>query len=163
MVGPAEAIMASVTVQLTPETERQLRLQARRRGQTLETYLSHLAEKEASGNADLDDLARLNPNWDGYGAPAIDPSIIAAARKFIQALPETLVLRPRVVPMSTGNLQFEWHHGSKILELEFETPEMIHFLQWHPEAGVEEEATFRASDIDRAVDLIQWFMSGTCV
>jgi hypothetical protein len=41
----------------------------------------------------LDDLARLNPNWDGYGAPAIDPNIIGAARKFIQALPETLVLR----------------------------------------------------------------------
>lgn len=63
--------------------------------------------------------------------------------------------------MSTGNLQFEWHHGRKVLELEFETADTIHFLQWDPEQHIEEEDTFRASDIDRAVDLIQWFMSGT--
>jgi hypothetical protein len=112
---------------------------------------------------ELNDLAQLRPNWDCYGAPAIDPGIIAAARKFIEALPANLVYRPRVVPMSTGNLQFEWHHGSKILELEFETPQTIHFLQWHPEASVEEEETFPATDLERAVDLIQWFMSGTCV
>jgi len=113
--------------------------------------------------AELDDLARLGPNWDGYRAPAIDPGILAAARGFIKALPENLVSRPRVVPMSTGNLQLEWHHGPKILEIEFETPQTIHFLQWHPEAGIEEEATFHVTDIERAVDLIQWFMSGTCV
>ena len=100
-------------------------------------------------------------NWDRYGAPCINPRIIDAARKFIRALPENIVYRPRVVPMSTGNLQFEWHHGHKVLELEFETQDTIHFLQYHPEENVEEEDTFRASEIDRAVDLIQWFMSGT--
>jgi hypothetical protein len=110
--------------------------------------------------AELDELSQLGPNWDSYGAPAIEPGIIAAARAFIKALPKNLAHRPRVVPMSGGNLQLEWHHGSKILELEFETPQTIHFLQWHPEAGVEEEATFRATEIERAVDLIQWFMSG---
>lgn len=113
--------------------------------------------------AELDRLARLPRNWDGYGAPAINPSILAAARAFIEALPENLVYRPRVVPMSTGNLQFEWHHGSKMLELEFETPQTIRFLQWHPEADVEQEHTFRSTDIDTATDLIQWFMSGTYV
>ncbi len=112
---------------------------------------------------ELTRLSLLPRNWDSYGAPPIDPDIIGAALNFIKALPENLVYRPRVVPMSTGNLQFEWHHGSKILELEFETPQTIRFLQWHPQVGVEEEETFRANDIDRAVDLIQWFMSGTCV
>jgi hypothetical protein len=65
--------------------------------------------------------------------------------------------------MSTGNLQFEWHQGKKVLELEFESADTIRFLQWHPEQNVEEEDTFPASDTDRAVDLIQWFMSGTGV
>jgi hypothetical protein len=113
--------------------------------------------------ADLDELSRLQPNWDGYGAPVIDPAVIAAARSFVGRLPENLVYRPRVVPTSGGGLQLEWHHGSKILELEFESPRAIHFLQWHPDAGVEEEATFPVTDTERAVDLIQWFMSGTCV
>jgi len=114
-------------------------------------------------SVELDRLSLLQNNWDSYGAPPIDPGIIAAARKFVEALPENFAYRPRVVPMSPGNLQFEWHHQGKVLELEFETPKLIHFLQWYPQAGVEEEETFPASDIERAVDLIQWFMSGTTV
>lgn len=113
--------------------------------------------------AKLNELASLQPNWDGYGASVIDPAIIAAARKFVASLPENLAFRPHVVPMSTGNLQLEWHRGSRTLELEFESRQLIHFLQWHPEAGVEEEDTIRADDVDRAVELIRWFMSGTCV
>jgi hypothetical protein len=114
-------------------------------------------------DAELDCLAALEPNWDGYGAPRIDPNIIAAARQFVRSLPENIGYRPRVIPMSAGNLQLEWHHGPKSLELEFETPELIHYLQWYPQRDVEEEGTFHAVDIERVVDLIQWFMSGTCV
>jgi len=55
--------MTSVTVQLTPETEQQLRLQASRRGQTLETYLRHLAEKEASGDAEVSDMLSQGLAW----------------------------------------------------------------------------------------------------
>ena len=51
--------MTRVTVQLTPETEHQLRLRASQWGETLETFLSHLAEKEARGGAEaLDTLAQ---------------------------------------------------------------------------------------------------------
>jgi hypothetical protein len=113
--------------------------------------------------ASIAELGQLRPGWDGYGAPAIDPSIIASAQQLIRALPGNLAFRPRVVPLSTGSLQFEWHQGKKVLELEFETPDAIRFLQWHPEQGVEEEETFPASDTNKVVELIQWFMSGTCV
>lgn len=112
--------------------------------------------------AELDRLSRLPWNWDSYGAPVIDPDIITAARKFIETLPENLASRPKVVPMSTGNLQFEWQHQGKLLELEFETAKTIHYLQWQPKTGVEEEGTFPTSDIDQAVDLLRWFRSGTC-
>ena len=59
----------------------------------------------------LDSLRTLAPSWDGYGAPVIDPFVIEAARSFIARLPAGLVSRPRVVPMSTGTLQLEWHDG----------------------------------------------------
>jgi hypothetical protein len=108
----------------------------------------------------LSDLAQLPPNWDGYGAPVIDRTVIAAARKFVQSLPETLVCRPKVVPLSAGTLQLEWHNGPKVLELEFEDPHTIHYLQWHPQAQTEEEDIFPASDIAKAVELIQWFSNG---
>jgi hypothetical protein len=113
-------------------------------------------------NSELIKLEQLKPNWDGYGALALDRAIIAAAKTFIARLPENLAPRPRVVPMSPGNLQFEWHDGPKVLELEFETAEAIHYLQYDPDKGVEEEDVFPAADVDKAIDLIQWFMSGTC-
>src|SRR4051812_12390256 len=69
----------------------------------------------------LNDLGSLPANWDGYGAPVIDRAILEAAQQFIRALPDDLAPRPQVVPMSGGNLQLEWHHGPKILELEFES------------------------------------------
>jgi hypothetical protein len=42
--------MASVTLNLPPDTERELRHQAHLRGQTLEAYLQHLAERAAHAN-----------------------------------------------------------------------------------------------------------------
>ena len=99
-------------------------------------------------NPRLDSLGALAPNWDGYGAPVIDPAVIEAARSFIARLPEGLVSRPQVVPMSNGTLQLEWHDGPKSLELEFESPSSIRYLQWHPEQGVEEEDSFPVTNVE---------------
>ena len=111
---------------------------------------------------DIDALQNLTPDWDGYGAPAIDPKIIQAAKQFIARLPDNLAFRPRVVPMSNGSLQLEWHEGPKSLELEFESPRMIRYLQWNPPKEEEDEDSISVKDTDRAVDLIHWFMSGAC-
>jgi len=113
--------------------------------------------------AELDELLRLPKNWDGYGAPKIDQTIVAAAQKFVAELPESIAWRPHVVAMSPGNLQLEWQHGTKSLELEFESPTVIRYLQWHPEMNIEEEGTFRVTDSKFAVELILWLMAGTCV
>jgi hypothetical protein len=112
---------------------------------------------------DLDALSSLAPNWDGYGAPVIDPKIIQAAKQFIATLPDNLAFRPRIVPTSNGSLQMEWHEGPKTLELEFESPRSIRYLQWNPPKGEEDEDTISVKDTDRAVDLIHWFMIGACL
>ena len=92
--------------------------------------------------------------------PVIDPRFIDAAKRFIVSLPDNLAFRPLVVPTSNGSLQLEWHEGPKSLELEFESPRTIRFLQWHPEEGIEEEDTIALEDTERAVDLINWSMRG---
>ncbi len=90
----------------------------------------------------------------------IDAQIVHAAHDFLNRLPENLVAPPLVVPMAKGNLQFEWHEGSRSLELEFESPTTIHYLKWHPEEGVEEEGFFAADDVSQAVAFIRWFVKG---
>lgn len=113
--------------------------------------------EETRANIEL--LRRLDPNWDGYGAPVIDPAIIDAAKSFVASLPATCLIPPRIVPTSSGALQLEWHDGPKSLELEFESPDSVRYLQWHPQANVEREESFPMRDKSKSAALIEWFMS----
>ena len=106
----------------------------------------------------IDELAGLGPNWDRQGAPALDKSIIASARQFVKSLPRFVSTRPMIVPLTTGAVQFEWHKGRIVLELEFETADRVHYLKWDPEQHVEEESTLSVLELDSLEGLIRWFM-----
>ena len=106
---------------------------------------------------ELDRLSELSENWDGYGAPAIDPGIIDAARTLVPHLPIDLSQRPHVVPLTSGGLQLEWTFGDVALELEFESPVSIRYLKWDPAAGDPEENTIPATDHDGIRALIRWY------
>lgn len=120
----------------------------------------------------LDELAALPDNWDGYGAGRLAPAMLAAVRQFLTMLgeergnlllkpgTETVCELPRVVPLSSGAIQLEWDRDGRGLELEFETPELIHYLKWQPAQGVKEEGIYLASDLGRSADLIRWALYG---
>jgi hypothetical protein len=107
----------------------------------------------------LEDLRRLNAGWDGYGAEPINSATIDAALRVVDQLPASLVDAPQVVPMTRGRLQLEWHRGNRSLELEFETPERLHYLKWDSDAGIEEEDVFPSSQTQTVVELLRWFAS----
>ena len=72
------------------------------------------------------------------------------------------LIPPRVVPLSSGALQLEWHDGPKSLELEFESPDSIRYLQWDPQVEVEREDSFPITDKSKSIGLLEWFMSKGC-
>jgi len=119
---------------------------------------------EANGmiRRQLQQLTLLADNWDGDGALAVDLEIIEAARILLGSLPRKLrddpELLPLVTPMRTGNLQFEWHRGPKILELEIETPSQIHFLRWSTVDRIENEGTCSIDDTLTIALLTRWFL-----
>ena len=115
---------------------------------------------ERDVNGKLDRLAALPANWDAEGAPPINPKIIQAAREFVARLPADIALVPAVVPSAEGTLQFEWNEDRRSLELEIESPSLVHYLKWDPDRGIEEEHVFDINDTDRAVFLIHWFTQG---
>jgi len=97
----------------------------------------------------------LQPGWDSYGALAIDPAIIEAAVKLVEAVDVWGPPWPTVVPCSGGQLQFEWDGQEQGLELELETAATIHYLKWDP--PIEEEEIFSIDDTKRVVELIEWY------
>lgn len=117
-----------------------------------------------SANADviaaLERLRMLAPNWDGYGASAIDGAIIDAAQAWVKRLPMELGFTPHVVPMSTGRFELEWDHKDKLLQLEFSV-DSIEYYKLCLQAGVEEMETFPITDMDKSVELIRWFVTRT--
>ena len=105
----------------------------------------------------LEQLAFLPHDWNGYGACPIDPDVIEAASRFISLLPIEEISTPQVVPMTRGRLQFEWHRGNRSLELEFESPTLIHFLKYDSDRGIEEEDVLPLEDMSQLMELLRWF------
>jgi hypothetical protein len=64
--------MATVTLELPLETERRLREKATHLGQTLETYLKQVAEREANGN-------------NGDSSSHLDELLAPIRRQFVQS------------------------------------------------------------------------------
>ena len=128
-------------------------------------HYAHLSRFDLAVISELNRIAALKPNWDAEDARPISTEIVMAARKLVSRLPNDLketVGIPAVVPMArgserSGNLQFEWDDGTRSLELEVENPTMVHFLQWHPEQGIEREDFFSIDHVESAVSLIRWF------
>jgi hypothetical protein len=115
----------------------------------------HLDRPDTLGR--IEQLARLPHDWNGYGAEPIAPGVIEAASEWIKLLPPDGITTPQVVPMTRGRLQFEWHRGNRSLELEFETPTLIHYLKYDPDRAIEEEATLPVDETTRLIELLHWF------
>lgn len=114
---------------------------------------------KAATLAQIEQLSRLRYAWNGYGADSIDPEVIAAAPRFVDFLSLDGISTPQVVPMTRGRLQFEWHRGRRSLELEFESPTVVHFLKYDPDRGIEDEDVLPADDTARLRELLRWFIA----
>jgi hypothetical protein len=109
---------------------------------------------------ELDELARLDRNWNGYQAAPIDPATIATARRLADQLDLSEAGIPQVVPMTHGRLQFEWHRGTRSLELELESSALVRYLKWDSSLGLSEEDTLPSEDMVRLQALLIWFAAG---
>jgi hypothetical protein len=122
-----------------------------------------IAADEETGDALYDrlvELKHLPQNWDGEGAVPIREDIIQAVWDFLQAVTLDLAgpLSPvAVVPMPNGSLELEWAYGNRILQLEFESPETIHYLKWDSDRGVQSEGFVASDDMPAARAMLEWF------
>jgi len=85
------------------------------------------------------DLRTLPPNWDSYGANTIDPKTVQDAMNLLNGLLGPTSPAPRVVPLSSGGLQLEWHRQGIDLEVVFDREEQPYFYVRNRLNGSESE------------------------
>jgi hypothetical protein len=72
--------------------------------------------------ADLERIAALPPNWDGYDGKVFESAFVDRMRKLIEQLSQMHVVFDRLVPVAGGDaVQFEWRKDGRIVELEVTT------------------------------------------
>jgi hypothetical protein len=92
------------------------------------------------------DLLTLPHNWDSYGGQRINPGVVQDAVNLINPLLEPTSPAPRVVPLSSGGLQLEWHRGGIDLEVVFDRDGQPFFDYRNRENGDESEHTLPEND-----------------
>jgi hypothetical protein len=70
----------------------------------------------------LGQLLTLPPNWNSYGAKAIDLARVGAAWQLLTAVMRDETPPPAVVPAPRGGIQVEWHTRGIDLEIEIVAP-----------------------------------------
>lgn len=103
----------------------------------------------------IEGLADLKENWNGYKAEPISLLAIRLAHGFAAGMPDHIVGNPKVVPMTRGRLQFEWHRGNRSLEIEFGDGDELIYLKW--DSVVAEEGSFHWLDRKTTTRLLKWF------
>jgi hypothetical protein len=85
------------------------------------------------------DLLTLPPDWNSYGAGANDEGIVLHAMHFISGLLGPASPAPRIVPLSGGGLQLEWHRKGIDLEVVFDRDGRPFFSQRNRLTGEDSE------------------------
>jgi len=92
------------------------------------------------------DLLTLPDNWDSYGAGQIDSGLVREAMNQMDGLLAPGNLAPRVIPLSSGGLQLEWHRNGVDLEIVYDKDEAPFYEYRNRITGERLEGPFDPSD-----------------
>jgi len=93
------------------------------------TSLSTAAPWVLNALARIEDLTRLQHNWDGYGSPRTDPRAVAAARRFVASVAFDNLPFPHIAPVLGGSVGLHWRCGDRELEFTFHPDGTVGFLR----------------------------------
>jgi len=71
-----------------------------------------------NAESEFDELSRLAPNWDSYGAEAPSPAAISAARSILKTLCESLILPNAIVASASGGVSIYFFGGERTAYIE---------------------------------------------
>ena len=86
-------------------------------------------------NRELNELLNLEADWDSYGAKPVNPDAAVATIWFLGLVMQKESMMPFILPMSSGNIQLEWHASGIDIEVEI-TPNGPNVLSIEEANGV---------------------------
>lgn len=66
----------------------------------------------------VQEIVRLEDNWDTYGARPIEAEVAIAGLNLLLNVMVSDIPEPSIVPVPDGGIQFEWHQNGKHFEVE---------------------------------------------
>ncbi len=69
----------------------------------------------------ISELSKLNENWDGYGAIAINQSVIVNSNKFIRKMPNAIksqLRKENITPTPYGTIVLDWRTKNLLVSVE---------------------------------------------
>jgi len=72
----------------------------------------------ANAIAQVQKIMHLKPGWDSYDSLPPDPKAARAALLYLGQIMHEKMRCPAIVPMSSGNIQLEWHASGVDIEIE---------------------------------------------
>jgi hypothetical protein len=113
-------------------------IELRGRVSSLEEQISHLVQGQRllhQAQETLDEIARLEDNWDSYGAQRPTAAAISAAHVLLGRLWDELGPRVNdhavpwaVAPLADGGVQCEWRGATSIIEVEIDSTGTMRYL-----------------------------------
>ena len=91
------------------------------------------------------DILALPVNWDSYGAGTVQPGPVNVAMNVANGIMRPSTPSPRVVPLSSGGVQLEWHREGIDVELIFDPEEEPSFYYRNSQTGEEADGLLSES------------------
>lgn len=98
-------------------------------------------------------LFALEPNWDSYGAAAIDPKVAVRGLNFLGRVLRRESPAPNVVPTPDGGVQFEWRQSGVELEMAFGPGDLTEIAFGDIASG--EEWSLEGVDVRQSLDKVR--------
>ncbi len=117
-------------------------------GPSVRTPGIQASEKESALHA-IQDFAKLEKDWDGYGALPIHETIVKIAGQFINSLPDHLPY-PDLTPDTNGTISMDWETREGIAHLEVGKTRYSLYIKRHIGSAVLRDGKSAALAIDVA-------------
>ena len=105
----------------------------------------------------FDELKNLNQVW-GNDSQDVNLLIINNAENVYNELIKSHLNPDLILPLTNGNIQFEWHNGNKSLELEFISDQEIHYFKYWSNEFAPEEDVLKTKDTYKIIRLVRYFL-----